>query len=55
METCVPRFSEVLKLSIVSRPKLSEISFAFFPTSSQKQGAVGIIKYDFCRVPVNGF
>ena len=27
----MPRFSEVLKLSIVSRPKLSEISFAFFP------------------------
>ena len=27
------RFSEVLKLSIVSRTKLSEISFAFFPHS----------------------
>ena len=26
-----------------------------FPAPSQKQGAVGIIKYDFCRVLVNGF
>lgn len=26
-----------------------------FPAPSQKQGAVGIVKYDFCRVLVNGF
>ena len=34
---------------------LHGIDGCIITVASQKQGAVGIIKYDFCRVLVNGF
>lgn len=37
-------FRKMLKLSIVSRPKFSEISFAFFPRPPKNKVLVGIVK-----------